>query len=64
MPTGERAFILVVDDDPHLLRLAARLLEQAGYRVITAATGRDALDLAREHKPRMIVVGVSTPRRA
>jgi len=58
MPTGERAFILVVDDDPHLLRLTARLLEQAGYRVITAATGRDALDLAREHKPSVILLDV------
>jgi len=47
-PVGERsdvARVLVVEDDPHLLRLLERLLRRAGIEVETASTPPDALDL-------------------
>jgi CheY-like chemotaxis protein len=45
-----RPAILVVDDEPTILRTVSRLLERAGYRVRTAATGEEAVALARgEH---------------
>lgn len=37
--------ILVVDDEPGILKMAARMLESAGYRVMSAGTGREALAL-------------------
>jgi len=55
------AQILIVDDDPHLRRAHARLLEKSGYRVLEAATGRDALRLAREARPDLILVDVVLP---
>ncbi len=41
--------ILVVEDEPMLLRLARRILEGAGYSVLTAATGAEALALLERH---------------
>jgi DNA-binding response OmpR family regulator len=41
---GNRSTILVVDDEAMLLRLATRVLERAGYRVLTAADGAEALE--------------------
>ncbi|HVU24672.1 MAG TPA: response regulator [Opitutus sp.] len=53
--------ILVVDDDPAVLDLLSRDLTREGYRVRTAANGRDALALARELKPRLITLDVMMP---
>jgi CheY-like chemotaxis protein len=42
--------ILVIDDEPTIRKTVGRLLERAGYRVRTAATGEEALELVRaEH---------------
>ncbi|MES2074348.1 MAG: response regulator transcription factor [Pseudomonadota bacterium] len=44
--------ILVVEDDPRLAEMLTEYLEQAGFRVSSAALGRDALDmLARPQQP-------------
>jgi two-component system, cell cycle sensor histidine kinase and response regulator CckA len=43
---GGAETVLLVEDDTTLLRLAAATLERAGYRVLTAASGADALRLA------------------
>ena len=53
--------ILVVDDDPHIIELAALYLEQEGYRVISAADGRAALDRARADAPALIVLDLMLP---
>ncbi len=41
--------ILVVEDEPTVRALTARVLSSHGYRVLTAATGSEALDAARAH---------------
>lgn len=43
-PAGSER-ILLVDDEPGILKMAARMLESAGYRVMSAATGREAIAL-------------------
>ena len=42
--------ILLVEDEPAVLRVTARLLTQLGYRVLPAGHAHDALDLARTHR--------------
>jgi CheY-like chemotaxis protein len=42
--------ILVVDDDPGVREVAARVLSRAGYRVLQAGEGSEALRVAREHE--------------
>jgi len=44
-PDQRAPTILVVDDEPQVRRLASRALEQAGYRVIQATDGLEALGL-------------------
>jgi PAS domain S-box-containing protein len=48
-PLGRREKLLVVDDDPAVLGFAARTLEDAGYQVLRAANGADALQLLAQH---------------
>ena len=48
--------ILVVDDEPKIIRIARDYLEKNGYRVVTAADGQAALTVARHEKPDLIVL--------
>lgn len=58
--TGEivspRAHVLVVDDEPMVLRFATRVLREAGYTVSTAVDGVDALELLRDRRSAVDVV--------
>ena len=54
--------ILVADDDPDLLMLVDRRLTRAGYTVIAARDGQEALDLIAEHSPRLAVLDVMMPK--
>jgi len=42
--------VLLVEDEPAVRRLARRILERSGYRVIEASDGVDALEVARRHR--------------
>ncbi|RMF29376.1 MAG: DNA-binding response regulator [Chloroflexi bacterium] len=53
--------ILVVDDDPDIVKLLRAYLEDAGYRVVTASNGRDALFVARHEKPDLVVLDLMMP---
>ena len=53
--------ILVVDDEPGLVKVVRGYLEQEGYRVVTAGDGREALFVAREHKPDLIILDLMMP---
>lgn len=58
---GRKARILAVDDTPHNLDLITYLLTAAGHEVIGSETGEDALGLAREHRPDLVVLDVQLP---
>ncbi|GIK58163.1 MAG: DNA-binding response regulator [Chloroflexota bacterium] len=53
--------ILVVDDEERLVSLVKAYLEQGGFRVVAARNGRDALFLARQEKPDLILLDVMMP---
>jgi two-component system alkaline phosphatase synthesis response regulator PhoP len=53
--------ILVVDDEPHLLRLMEFILAKQGHTMITAVNGREALDKAKTEKPDLILLDVMIP---
>lgn len=48
-PRANGELILVVDDDPAVLRMAAKVLRRGGYEVLEAGGGREALRIAEEH---------------
>jgi DNA-binding response OmpR family regulator len=53
--------VLVADDDEDILQLVSFRLERAGYTVVTAADGQQALAAAREHHPDLAVLDVMMP---
>lgn len=53
--------LLIVDDDALLRRSVAFNLEQAGYRVSTAASAEDALALARRDPPALVLLDIGLP---
>lgn len=53
--------ILVVDDEPKIVRLARDYLEKNGYRVTTAVDGQSALTAARREKPDLIILDLMLP---
>ncbi len=53
--------ILVVDDEPQLLRALATNLKARGYEVDQAATGEAALMLAASHHPDLVVLDLGLP---
>jgi hypothetical protein len=58
---GEACTILVIDDDPDALDIMGRTLQAAGFRVVTASDGREALRLAKRLRPSAITLDVVMP---
>ncbi len=56
-----KAKILVVDDEPDLVELIETNLTAAGFEVLQAGDGRDALEKARESQPQLILLDVMLP---
>ncbi|MFF3707442.1 response regulator transcription factor [Streptomyces phaeochromogenes] len=56
-----RGRLLVVDDEPAIVDTVARFLRFVGYEVRTAATGREALALAREFLPDLVLLDIMLP---
>ena len=57
-PLAHKGKILVVDDDRLVLATLAHGLSQAGYEVIDADNGDDAILLAREHRPELALLDI------
>ena len=60
-PEAREARLLVVDDEPNILELLATSLRFAGFEVITATNGREALAEARRSRPDLVVLDVMMP---
>jgi two-component system, OmpR family, phosphate regulon response regulator PhoB len=53
--------VLVVDDERDIVELVRYNLVQAGYRVVSAPDGRQAIDVARRDRPDLIVLDLMLP---
>jgi two-component system alkaline phosphatase synthesis response regulator PhoP/two-component system response regulator VicR len=53
--------ILAVDDEKHIVRLVQITLQKEGYELITASTGKEALEKVAADKPDLIVMDVMMP---
>src|SRR6266478_9782903 len=53
--------ILIVDDTPVNLKLTRILLLNEGYKVLTAASAEEALELLRGYRPRLILADIQLP---
>ncbi len=59
MPGGP--LVLLADDEPHITLVVARKLRAAGLSVITAEDGEEALELARQQTPALVVTDLQMP---
>lgn len=53
--------ILIVDDEPHMLRVTELSIKKGGYDIVIGRNGREAVELAGREKPGLIVMDVSMP---
>ncbi|MFN8644936.1 MAG: response regulator [Candidatus Binatia bacterium] len=58
---GVAAKIMVVEDEPDLLRLVVQILTNAGFVVIQAYGGEDALRKVKLHRPDLIITDLAMP---
>ncbi|HEX2850816.1 MAG TPA: response regulator transcription factor [Acidimicrobiales bacterium] len=61
MTSGRATTVLVVDDEPAILRAVTAGLKARGYAVVTAATGQAAIDAAAVASPDVIVLDLGLP---
>jgi DNA-binding response OmpR family regulator len=57
----DKPLVLVADDDVEVAGLVAISLRRAGFDVMTAANGEQALELALQHEPAAIVLDIMMP---
>jgi two-component system alkaline phosphatase synthesis response regulator PhoP len=53
--------VLIVDDEPRIAAIARDYLRHAGFDVVTAATGREALECVRAGRPSLVVLDLRLP---
>ena len=53
--------ILVADDESHILNVVSLKLRNAGFRVLTAHDGQEALDVAQQERPDLIITDYHMP---
>ncbi len=59
---NDRPTLLLADDDPTITNSLVPFFERAGFHVITAANGADALEKAQTLRPNLVVLDVLMPR--
>jgi len=55
-------YLLIVEDDPDILKLLQTTLTFRGYRVITAHNGREGLDIIRAERPAIVIADIMMPK--
>jgi two-component system, OmpR family, alkaline phosphatase synthesis response regulator PhoP len=60
--SGHGRTILVADDESHILHVVSLKLRNAGYRVITAKDGQEALEIATAELPDLIITDYHMPQ--
>jgi CheY-like chemotaxis protein len=55
-PMTENPAILCIDDEAPALMLRRRVLEKAGYGVLTALTGKEGIEMFRQHRVDVVIV--------
>ena len=57
-----RPRILLIDDEPSIIKMVSKRLDVEGFDVVVAMDGQEGLDKARSEKPDLIIVDVMMPK--
>ncbi len=55
-------YLLLVEDDPDILKLLSTTLSFRGYRVVTASNGKEGLDAVRQERPALVIADIMMPK--
>jgi len=58
---GEKAEVVVVEDDPFISRMYEMKLAKAGYKIVMGVNGQEAVKLITEHQPKLAMVDINMP---
>jgi DNA-binding response OmpR family regulator len=61
MNEGEQEYLLVVEDDPDILKLLETTLTFKGYRVVVAHNGREAMEIILQEHPALVIADIMMP---
>ncbi len=61
-PLSSQPLIMVVDDSLTVRKITSRMLLRAGYQVVTATDGVDALEKLEEYTPKVMLLDIEMPR--
>lgn len=56
------AHVLVVDDEPEILKMVAKIMEARGHRVSLARDGQEALDAVVRDRPDVMILDLNLPK--
>jgi DNA-binding response OmpR family regulator len=56
--------VLIADDEPNIVVSLEYLMKRAGYQVLVARDGQEALDLLRRERPRLVLLDVMMPKKS
>jgi CheY-like chemotaxis protein len=59
--TEDRPLVVVADDEADIVTLVGAVLSKAGFDVLEASNGVEALELVRAHRPRLVVLDIAMP---
>jgi DNA-binding response OmpR family regulator len=57
-----KGYLLIVEDDPDILKLLDTTLTFRGYRVITAHNGKDGLEIIKKERPAIVITDIMMPK--
>src|SRR5215216_4828381 len=60
--SASSGYLLLVEDDPDILKLLSTTLAFRGYRVITACNGKEGLEAIRKERPAIVIADIMMPK--
>lgn len=60
--SAKSGYLLLVEDDPDILKLLNTALTFRGYRVVTACNGKEGLDAVRKERPAIVIADIMMPK--
>lgn len=59
--TNDARTILVIDDEPHVVTYLEMLLQDTGYKTVSAVNGKVGMEMARQEMPDLICLDITMP---
>ena len=62
VPVQNNRIVLIIDDEPHILRVLEHAFKERGYHVLKAMDGEEGLNIIKERKPDVVITDIFMPK--